>query len=450
MNKIKTIALGSLIFCVVGCTKYLDAIPDQGLTVPQTLADFQQMLENEKMFTGAPALGEFGTDNIVITDDILAAQHITFQNGYIYAKDVFAGARNSDWNNAYEKIYYANIVLEGIEKLDNDNNSNTNINQLKGWALFCRANAFYDLEEVFGQPYHPLTANTDLGIPLKLSSNLTEGIRRSTVAETYQQIINDLEEAILLLPVEVSRSNRSKPSKSAAYGLLARIYLITQNYSQALINAENSLSQYRTLIDYNTLSTTARLPFNPLIDEIVYHSLQLIYLPSNCQIDKDLYDSYKDNDLRKVLFFNISTPNNVPLFKGSYGGGNGPYNGLATDEIYLTRAECYARLGDDQKALDDINTLLLKRFKTGFFVPYTKANTADVLSLVLTERRKECVLRNLRWPDLRRLNQDARYAKTITHFSKGVTYHLAPGDPKYALPIPDDEIRSSGLTQNIR
>jgi len=448
MNKIKTIALGSLIFCVVGCTKYLDAIPDQGLTVPQTLADFQQMLENEKMFNNAPALGEFGTDDIALPDDILATRNIAFQNGYLYAKDIFAGLVNQDWNNAYEKIYYANIVLAGIDRIEEKNVAGTDINFVKGWALFCRANAFYDLQEIFGQPYRPSTAASDLGIPLKLGTNLTEQVARSTVQDTYQRIIDDLEEAAVLLPVEVSKVNRSMPSKSAAYGLLARVYLMTQNYVHSLRSANSSLALYNTLVDYNTINTTVRQPFNPLLDEIIYHSLQLAYLPIGCPMDNALYDSYHTNDLRKILFFNNTT--NTVAFKGYYSGSSIAHNGLATDEIYLTQAECNARLGDSQKALDALNTLLVKRYKTGLYIPYTLINTPDVLKLVLTERRKECVFRNLRWPDLRRLNQDTRFAKTINHTYKGITYQLLPNDPKYTFPIPDEEVRLSGIQQNNR
>jgi hypothetical protein len=448
MNTSKKIALCILIFYGVGCTKYLDAVPDQGLTVPQTLADFRQMLENEKMFNNAPALGEFGTDDIALPDDILATRNVAFQNGYLYAKDIFAGLANQDWNNAYEKIYYANIVLAGVDKMEDKNVSATDINSLKGWALFCRANAFYDLQEIFGQPYRPSSAVSDLGIPLKLGTNLTQPVSRATVKDTYQRIITDLEEAALLLPAEVSKVNRSMPSKSAAYGLLSRVYLMIQDYAQSLRSANSSLELYNTLVDYNTISTTVRQPFNPLLDEIIYHSLQLAYLPISCPMDHTLYDSYDANDLRKTLYYTYTT--NSVAFKGYYSGNSIAHNGLATDEIYLTQAECNARLGNSQKALDALNTLLVKRYKTSLYIPYTIFNTPDILKLVLTERRKECVFRNLRWSDLRRLNQDTRFAKTIFHTYKGVTYQLLPNDPKYAFPIPDEEVRLSGIQQNNR
>ena len=449
MNNIKILLLLLTITVTTGCAKYLDAVPDKKLVVPTTLTDFQQMLENDKMFTNTPALGELGADDIALTDDVFATRNIIMQNSYQYRSDIFAGDTNNDWNYGYEKIYYANIVLEGMHKFF-DKNASESVNQLNGWALFCRAHAFYDLEELFGQPYRPSTAVSDLGIPLKLTTDLTEGVKRSTVAITYQQITKDLEDAARLLPDEVTLNNRSKPSKAAAFALLSRVYLTMQDYPKALEAAEKSLGFYRVLVDYNSLNSTIRFPFNPLIDKIIYHSVQLLYLPVNCPMDKSLYDAYGENDLRKNLFFNIDATTKLPVFKGSYSGSFTPYSGLATDELYLTSAECYARLGDNAKALQNLNTLLVKRYKTSLFVPHTLNNTVDVLRLVLLERRKQCVLRSLRWPDLRRLNQERQFEKTVTHVINGQVYELSPNNARYTYPIPQDEIRLNGLEQNIR
>jgi tetratricopeptide (TPR) repeat protein len=450
MCNIRMVVLSFFMITTTGCAKYLDSIPDSALTVPKNISDFQQLLENEKMFVNTPALGEFGTDDITISDDILSSRSLVLQNGYIYAKDVFAGVKNQDWSTAYEKIYYCNVVLEGLDKVKDSKGSSLNYNLLKGWALFCRANAFYDLQEVFGHPYQPLSSVTDLGIPLKLSSKLDQVISRSTVQVTFEQIVKDLEEAANLLPEDISLINRSKPSKAVAYALLARVYLVMQSYEKSLQSATKSLSLFNKLVDYNTLNTSLRLPFSPVIDEVIYHSLQLSYLPSNCQVASELYESFDQNDLRKELFFNLTAIPGKPVFRGYYSGSTVAFNGIATDEVFLTRAECNARLGHTQKALDDINILLVKRYRSGQFTPYTVENTNDILRLVLSERRKECILRNLRWSDLRRLNQDPRFEKTISHSSKGIVYILVPNDLKYVFPIPDEEIRTSSIQQNLR
>jgi hypothetical protein len=147
------------------------------------------------------------------------------------------------------------------------------------------------------------------------------------------------------------------------------------------------------------------------------------------------------------MFFSASSPIG---FIGSYSGSLLYFDGLATDELYLIRAECNARSGKTTEAMNDLNDLLITRYATGHFTPLTASNAGNALDQILTERRKELVLRGLRWSDLRRLNKDPHYAVTLTRTLNGQTYSLPPNDNKYVFPIPDDEIKISGIPQNPR
>jgi len=119
--------------------------------------------------------------------------------------------------------------------------------------------------------------------------------------------------------------------------------------------------------------------------------------------------------------------------------------------MYLTRAECYARGGDATDAMNDLNTLMAKRWNnTVPFPTYTATSATDALNQILTERRKELCFRGLRWADLRRLNQDPAYAITLQRLLNGTTYSLPPNDLRYTLLIPLDEIQLSGIQQNSR
>lgn len=118
--------------------------------------------------------------------------------------------------------------------------------------------------------------------------------------------------------------------------------------------------------------------------------------------------------------------------------------------MYLVRAEASARTGHPAQALSDLNTLLATRWKTGTYVPYATTDPAVALQDILTERRKELFARGLRWTDLRRLNQDPRFAVTLKRLIAGQAYALPPLDKRYVFPIPDDEIRLSGIPQNSR
>jgi hypothetical protein len=228
------------------------------------------------------------------------------------------------------------------------------------------------------------------------------------------------------------------------------------DYTGALAYANACLGQYATLTDYNTLNSPTTTSIDKgFLSEDIYHSNMIghtVYVVRrDFYIDPAFYNSYDPKDLRKTKFFTIldGLPQ-FPRFAGSYDYKGQKYDGLATDEIYLIKAECQARAGDAPAAMSTLNTLLKMRWKTGAFVPFQAANADEALLLVLQERRKELLLRGLRWTDLRRLNLESRFAQTLQRVAGGVTYSLAPNDPKYTFPIPDIEVKLGGLTQNQR
>ena len=225
-----------------------------------------------------------------------------------------------------------------------------------------------------------------------------------------------------------------------------------RKYDQVLLYADSSLKLYSTLLDYNTINTAANKPFPEFIPEIIYYAYtnnNYYYMPIQEKVDSSLYRSYNDNDLRKHAFFKANNDGSH-AFKGSYhSSGSGLFFGLAVDEVYLMRAEAYARQGKVSEAMDDLNTLLAKRWKDGMFTPFTAAGKEEALQLILKERRKELLLRGLRWTDIKRLNKEGANI-TLTRVLNGQTYTLQPNDSRYALPIPEDVIEISGMTQNPR
>jgi hypothetical protein len=211
------------------------------------------------------------------------------------------------------------------------------------------------------------------------------------------------------------------------------------------------LKLYDSLLDYNTLNTTTQYPVPLFNKEVIFHAtLSNDLYAKTVIVDTNLYKSYNVNDLRQKVFFKTNT-NGGMRFVGTYTGGTGFifFAGIATDELYLTRAECYARAGKITEAMNDLNTLMVKRWKTGTFVPFTAATTSDAMKLILEERRKETIFRGLRWLDLRRLNSEGANI-TLTRVVDGQTYTLIPNSPRYALPLPPDVISLTGMPQNDR
>lgn len=451
------ILLTTLILTLFSCEReFLAKSPDKALLVPTNLTDFRSLLDNTSIMNVVPVLQRISTDEYWVTTAGLAAYQVIERNCYLWAKDLYEGRSSSDWVAPYREIFYANIVLDGLENVETTASNKTAYEEVKGSALFYRAFAVFHLAQLFAKPFNESSADVDFGVPIPLHSDVNERPGRGTLRQTYTQMISDLQNAFELLPEQAQY--KSRPSKLATLALLSRIYFSMEDYPKAWLYANNVLQKYDQLLDYTMLSTTSTSPF-PLSlpngnSEVLYHAVTLTSVFASSALtgyDREFYNSYMDNDLRKALFFTIST-NNTVRPKNSYAGSAGTFAGIATDEIYLNRAECYARNGETQKALDDLNTLLKTRWKTNTFVPFTANNADEALAIIITERRKELVTNKgvLRWMDLRRLNKDSRFATTITRTVGSQIYTLLPNDPRYIFQIPDNELNGSGIEQNNR
>ncbi|MGN6400817.1 MAG: RagB/SusD family nutrient uptake outer membrane protein, partial [Flavisolibacter sp.] len=368
---------------------------------------------------------------------------------YTWEKDQLFPLSRNEWSGVYDKVYIANSVLEGLNKVEKGSGNTTEWDNIKGQALFLRAESFLQAAFIWTLAYDPATANSDPGLPLRLNSDFNITSTRSSNQQTYDQIINDLKAAIPLLPVVPVLVMRS--SKPAGYGLMARTYLAMRDYDLAKKYADSCLALNNTLLDYNTIPTTGTFNITLFNAEVLYHAQMAVPAPlisSNAKIDTALYQSYDTNDLRKEIFFKKNADGSYGFY-GNYTHSAALFSGIATDEIYLVRAECNAREGNTTEALNDLNNLLSKRWKTGTFTPYTAANTSDALNKILNERRKELLMRGLRWMDIKRFNKEGANI-TLTRILNGQTYILNPNDPRFALPIPEDVIELSGMPQNPR
>ncbi|NCD69097.1 RagB/SusD family nutrient uptake outer membrane protein [Mucilaginibacter agri] len=456
MKKQKTFILMLLLSAaVVSCQKqFLDTKPSKSLLVPETLADFRALLDNLSVFNRSPGLTEVADGDFYTTD----AGWKTWTNNqertsYLWQADIFGVEKGFDWNAAYQQVFYANVVLDGLTQ--NKIPASADRDAVEGTALFSRGWAFYHLLQMFGPAYQPQAAATALGIPIRLDPDVTKLVPRSSLSAGYGQVLADLGRARRLLPSTTSA--KSRPGTVTALAMLARIHLAMGNYAQAGAYADSALQLNGKLLDYNNLSTTAARPFPQSLpngnDEVVYHDAMASYsfnaATSVFYCDSVLYRSYNSNDLRKVLLFKDNGLGKIN-FKGSYTGSSLLFAGLANDELYLIRAECNARNGQAAAALADLNNLLVKRWKKGTFVPYTGTDAQSILMLILAERRKEMVGRNMRWYDLKRLNLNQSTAVTLIRTLNGAAYTLEPGSPRYTYPITPDELLANPLVQNDR
>ncbi|NRF38359.1 RagB/SusD family nutrient uptake outer membrane protein [Pedobacter foliorum] len=460
MNISKTwIYIIAVLLIIPSCKKsdFLNKKPSSLINIPSTLTDFQLLLDNTIVMNTTGGLSQVSADDHEISSTNYQTISTTERNAYIWDKVLYGAEIGiQDWNAPYQQVFYANVVLEGLAK--SDSATSAQAQTLKGWALFARAFAFYDLTRNFCKAYDDKSADQDLGIPLRLSSSIDYLKPRSTLQQSFNQIFDDLNASIALLPSERPSANLNRPSKIAAYALLSRVYLDMRNYKDAEYYADQTLTFYSTLIDYNTVNQTSTTPFSRTNDELIcnysqvptYGFLTGSHSTYPVRISSSLIKLYSENDLRLKVYYSEVPEGGYYKKRGYNGMGFYPFTGLATDEQYLIKAECLARRGETKLAMDKLNLLLINRFdKRITFKPLTALSSEEALSKILLERRKELVWRNLRWHDIKRLNKGGANI-TLTRTLNGIGYTLPPNDARYVFSIPNDEIALSGIEQNNR
>jgi hypothetical protein len=430
------------------CKKWLDAKPDKKLVIPSKVEDLQALLDqNEIMNFSSPSLGEMSTTDYWLTDTDLASLSPQENAVYIWGGDIYYQGFPNDWSNAYNPVYFSNIVLEKIDGFQKTDQNKTAWDNVKGSALLFRGKSFLDAAWIWCKTYHTASELSDYGLPLRLSSDFNEKSVRSNLKETYARIIADLKASAPYLPAIPFHVMR--PSKAAAYGYLARTYLSMRAYDSCLKYTQLAMAENHELLDYNSQSAATTYPFGRFSKEVIMHSsIQPAYYNlenSIARVDSQLYNSYDDKDLRKSLYY-MPFGDGTYFYRGSY-ARRLPFNGVAVNELYLMSAECRARAGDKQGALKDLNDLLINRYETGSFIPYTAVDAAAALNLVLQERRKELIFHGLRWMDIKRLNKEGANI-TLQRKVNGQSILLTPNANRYAQPIPPDIIAITGMEQN--
>lgn len=462
----KYILLFTTLFCMSSCQDFLDETP-KGTLIPKTVNDFGMILDNydyDNNIAYGQCLTMMMSDDFIIPDDKAYKFASWGINGYTWA-DYLVGAGDDEecYNNFYHVIYICNYILNNLA--DAPDGTEFTRAYVEGAARFHRAFAYFSLVNLYAKHYDKSSASTDLGVPLVLEADPNATVGRASVQQIYDQIFTDLDKAKDLL-TDGKSAYSFRPNQAAVYALLARAYLYQGEYKLCMKAASTARKQCDAPSDYNQYELEdinpdfgiAGFPYNRWeeADIICYKGEGY---GSNEEEDYNLSDDLialfdKDTDLRWKLF--ITT---YPMF-GDDPEGDTPRTvaflfpnnrGLNIGELYLTEAEACVREGETDNALYLLNELARKRHVAGTYIDETERDSDKLLRLILDERRRECIQKGIRWFDLKRLNKDPRFAKTITHTLYGKTYTLTPEDNHYVLPIPLSVMgHNSLMVQNPR
>jgi tetratricopeptide (TPR) repeat protein len=355
------------------------------------------------------------------------------------------GSFQSAWSGIYKTINIANHIIAKAPDIIDVNLTAQDKDRILGEAHFIRALAYFDLARAFG------------GVPLKLSPTLDinedGNVSRSSVAETYAQVLSDLQSAEGLLPAAV---NRIRANQHTVRALRARYHLYNQEWNEAVTYASSVIdlsSQYKLIAPFDGWFKNGVIQTNESILEIAFSPQNTNGLRTPMSLlsrggeyrfrpTNEVVDALKKSSFggARLALLDSTKQSNTTSYAGSL-----YYRSPATDpsyilriaEQYLIRAEAKAQLDDLTGAAEDLNAVRSR----ANLAPIEAISKEQILDAILDERRFEFLWEAHRYFDLVRtgkLKQEIELLKpnlTIT--------------PKLnVFPIPSNEVILGGLTQN--
>lgn len=455
MKRYSYILLLPILCCAVftGCDKYLDIKP-KGKTLLTRVTDYDQWLNDPSLFNSSvdpSGWTNYMTDNV---DYVNVPTPQVTPRDLIYTWSLqFLTNLNSPpllWGQHYAKINQYNTVLLGVDQATGGTASQKS--SLKAEALLARALEYFYLVNEFGKSYDSTTVSKDLAVPFVTSNDVTQIVPpRSTVAEIYKHLIDDVNAAIPNLPADNS-ANRLRGSTAAGYSVLARIYFYAGNYTEARKNAELALASTRAvMINFNgTLPSSNLISIRP---DVIYGR----FVGGNLAADLDFMRSFTSDDLRvKMLYQN--TDNYTFTIRGAtifFPAAVTPVLqdvniGTSPQEMRLIIAEAAARSNDLATALQQLDEIRKNRIATASYVPFQSSDKQEVLQEVLLERNHELAFTGLRWFDMRRLDKENRMGTVNRYDATGKIIATLPlHSNRYTLQIPVQVLSfNPGMPQN--
>ena len=447
----------SLIFVVVisSCKKkFLDREPYGGLPTNKSIKTADDMeiavngayanLRSANLYGRTiPLFGDLLADNVYISTTNSNRYLDFFQVSYT-VNDVDA---EGIWQAAYNTILNANNVINSSLQ------GTPEISQLRGEALAIRALMYFELVKHFSKPY--TVDPNGLGVPLILDYDPFKKPQRNTLTEVYEQIKNDLDDAIPLLTIQKSSGYFTQ---YAAKALLARMHQFKAEWTSALAVAEDvinnsgysllGLNQFFGYWSSNTprndgLETLFEVVFdlvgNAGNDALAYFYDQAGY--GDALSSRSLYNIYAATDVRRGLILPIQHPDRgnirvVNKYPNSSQPDKDEFKVIRLSEVYLIAAEAAYHSSNEPLALAYLNEVATRRDVS--FGGYNSTGTA-LLDDILLERRKELAFEGHRYWDLARYNQDVVRIDLAGNYP-GVPLIIPAGNFRRILPIPQSEL----------
>ncbi|WP_303315185.1 RagB/SusD family nutrient uptake outer membrane protein [Flavivirga abyssicola] len=310
------------------------------------------------------------------------------------------------WGESYNNIFEVNKILDGIQ--NSDALTAEDKNEFRGQALFLRAFFHSMLVQLFGDIPYVTTTNHEIN---KIAS-------RASTGEVYAQIIKDLLEAKSLLGITNRDNDIVFPDKITAEALLARVYLYTEDWTNAAQSASFAIDNVIWEPDVNEVfiheffnlseegedigeSVIWSLKTDILNNQNTNLGASFIIQENTANFDgrpiltNDLINAFDLNDKRRDAWVGSLIVGSNTLFFPTKYKEPAPTSPVTKEypiilrlaEQYLIRAEARAMLGDIPGAKDDINII---RTRAGLPNVGAFINSQEgIIEAIIRERRVE-------------------------------------------------------------
>jgi type 1 fimbria pilin len=429
--------------------------------------------------------GNFYGGRFVVYGDIRGEDFINETNNLVTGSDVWAlNPTNSAssvlrlWAAAYFTINSVNIFIEGMEGGGKAVVGDALGNNYIAEAKLLRAISYYSLLQHYARPYADGNGSKP-GVPLRLTAIKGAGespLVRSTVAEVYTQILEDLNEAEAGLPLSYTSSptNVTRAHRNTAIAFKTRVYLSMQQYANVVTEANKIVSAsapftagsgvaHALFTNIGSLFTTydnkesiLSMPMSSTAGDNPGTQNQLAYYYSPATANGGVGNGefslnangiiadagWKADDKRRAFVKQSGSGATLRNWLIKYNIGS-PFTDyvpvIRYAEVLLNLAEAKARVAN---AVDAQSVALLSavRNRSDASTSYTVTDFANADALyqaILKERRIEFLGEGLRNNDLMRLLQ------TIP--GKGTAQAKTPADGGYIWPISSDELSLNTL-----
>ena len=447
------------------CDSYIDITPKGAVTVDSARQYYELIVNPMRCYN--PASYYYLTDDAWAKESNILGYESTSFHGINFTFNEQADrtllADNNLYENMYAYILRMNLIIDNIDEADGSQELKA---LAKAEARTFRAFDHFLAVNTFAKAYDPATAGNDGGVCILDHYDLEATPKKSTVAQVYDFIIRELEESVPLL--QEKPENIYHPNRAYGYGLLSQVYLFHRDWEKARQAAEASLKLNSALVDYNVIKDAGGVArckdFNRENNPEV---LSYMWMGSGWTteeaalyyyglISPELKQLFEPDDLRYSLFLRDTGTSIVNWF--DTGSGAAIWTpattserftymtvGLRTAEVFLIAAEANARLGNLDAAADYVNRLRAKRLSTLNTQHSTPNSQQEMVQTIIQERRKELLFGFHRFFDLKRLNTEPEYRKTVTRTFPVVnvsetypqkTYTLRPDSRLYIIPFP--------------